>query len=261
LSQAVPDIQFWHQDWFEVICGQLDARPSWATESMLILMRFLPLTCLILGISLLILGLQLAHSDVAWLARLVGQAGSLNPRILEKARLMPAVLVVTGLEGVCFGFLLLPYRRRIQQYFELLERNIEWKQKWVVLLFSGYGLIGLMGLNFGTVTLAQRVASLGFSDEELVAADFGEQYAVIKALKEQTPETARILIKTRDPIKYLLNYHLFPRRFFIFPDPGTSLAAVPLKWLQKHAINWTLEIRDDNPRQFVLVRLQSSGDE
>jgi len=173
---------------------------------------------------------------------------------------MPAVLMVTGLEGVCFSLLLLPYRRRIQQYFEHLERNVEWKQKWVVLLLSGYGLIGLMGLNFGTVTLAQRMASLGFSDEELVAADFGEHHAVIEALKEQTPETARILIKTRDPIKYLLNYHLFPRHFFTYPNQETSLAAVPLKWLQKHAITWTLEIRNDDPRQFVLLYSQSFGD-
>jgi hypothetical protein len=227
---------------------------------MLILLRFLPLTSLILGISFLILGLQLAYSDVTWLARIAGQAGSLNPKILEKARLMPAILMVTALEGACFSFLSLPYRRRIQQYFELLERNFEWKQKWAVLLFSGYGLIGLMGINFGTVALAQRVASLGFSDEELVAADFGEHHAVIEAIREQTPETARILIKTRDPIKYLLNYHLFPRHFFTYPNQETSLAAVPLKWLQKHAITWTLEIRNDDPRQFVLLYSQSFGD-
>jgi hypothetical protein len=227
---------------------------------MLIFFRLLPVTTLILGISFLILGLQLAHSDVAWLAPLVGQAGSLNPKILEKTRLMPAVLTVTGLESLCFSLLLLPYRRRIQQYFEHSERNVEWKQKWVVLLLSGYGLIGLMGLNFGTVTLTQRMASLRFSNEELVAGDFGEHYAVIEALKEQTPQTCHILIKTRNPIKYLINYHLFPRHFFTYPDPDTNLAAVPLEWLQKHAINWTLEIQDDDPRQFVLLRSRSFGD-
>jgi hypothetical protein len=235
--------------------------PVGRANLMFILLRFLPLTSLVLGISLLLIGLQLAHSDLAWLARLLGQAGSLNPKILEKARLMPFILMVTAAQAVCFGFSCLPYRRRIRQYFELLERNIQWKQKWMVLLLSGYGLIGVMGLNFGTVNLMQRLVSLRFSsDEAPVAGDFGDHQAVIKALKEQTTETARILIKTRDPVKYLLNYHLFPRRFFIYPDPQTSLAAVPLEWLQKHAINWTLEIRDGNPEQFVLLRSQSSRD-
>jgi hypothetical protein len=228
---------------------------------MFILLRFLPLASLVLGISFLLIGLQFAHSDLAWLARLVGQAGSLNPKILEKARLMPFILMVTAAQAVCFSFSSLLYRRRLQQYFELLERNIQRKQKWMVLVLSGYGLIGLLGLNFGTVILVQRLLSLrSSSDEALVAADFGQHHAVIKALKEQTPETACILIKTRDPIKYLLNYHLFPRRFFIYPDPQTNLAAVPLEWLQKHAINWTLEIRDGNPQQFVLLRSQSSRD-
>ena len=43
-----------------------------------------------------------------WLARLVGQAGSLNPKILEKARLLPAVLVVTALEGSLLQFSFAP---------------------------------------------------------------------------------------------------------------------------------------------------------
>jgi hypothetical protein len=222
---------------------------------MLALLRFIPLSALILGISCLLLGLGLQHSDPAWMAQFVGQTGVPNPKLLEKVRLMPWVLTVTSVEALCLSLVSFLDRRRTREYLTRLESNLRAKQKWMVLCLSLHGLIGVMALNFGSVSLWQRMVTRGFrTNEELVAADFGEHHAVIEAVREQTPQTACILIRTQHPIKYLLNYHLFPRRLFIYPDPHKSVSDVSVEWLQEHAIDWTLEIDDGDPTQFELRR-------
>ena len=48
--------------------------------------------------TLLAAGFALSGYDLAWLAALVGQAGSPNPRLIEKLRLVPVLSVVTGAE-------------------------------------------------------------------------------------------------------------------------------------------------------------------
>lgn len=226
---------------------------------MLLLLRLLPLVCLIAGIFATLVGIRLEHSDLSWIVRFVGQAGSVNPKILEKVRLLPSLVKLTGVEMCCCSLLLLACGRKIHSYFSNTETRLEQKQKLAVIIFSLYGLMALTSLNFGMVTLAQRKAtSHGLSNEQRVAADFGEDYAVLKALEEETPATACILIKTRAPIKYLLNYHLFPRRFFIYPDTNKSVSEVSPKWLQRYGIGWTLEIKDDDPRKFALLRVRSA---
>lgn len=224
-----------------------------------ILLRFLPLVGLVAGISATVIGMQLEHSDLTWIVQFVGQAGSSNPKILEKVRLVPSIVMLTGVEMCCSGLLLLAYTRRIPSYFTHPETHLERKQKLALLIFSGYGLTALLSLNFGIVTLAHRQGiAHGLSNEERVAVDFGEDYAVVKVLKDETPTTACILIRTQAPIKYLLNYHLFPRRFFVYPDPDKSVSEVSPEWLQRYGISWTLEIKDDDPRQFVLLPVRDA---
>lgn len=221
-------------------------------------LRSIPLASAILGTLCLTAGLLLERSSSTWLVRFVGQAGTSNPKILEKVRLVPAVLTLGGAEFLVFGCLSFFYLRRNRQVPELLE-CLEAKQQCMVLLLSLYLLIGLQALNFASVTLTKRIlAGEEHIDADLVAADFGEDYAVLKAVEEQTPKNACILIRTREPIKYLLNYHLFPRRFFIYPDPQVGVAEIPSDWMQKHAIGWTLEIKDGDPSQFALRRREGS---
>ncbi|HET6961132.1 MAG TPA: hypothetical protein VFJ27_01480, partial [Terriglobia bacterium] len=52
----------------------------------------------VLGGALLAAGAALSGNDLGWLAALVGQAGSPNPRLLEKLRLVPTLAVATGVE-------------------------------------------------------------------------------------------------------------------------------------------------------------------
>ena len=113
-------------------------------------------------------------------------------------------------------------------------------------------MTGLLALNFGWVSLSTRLVTYGLDRESQVAADLGERYAIVKAVRDQTPENACIAIRTREPIKYLLNYELFPRRFFVYSDPERGLSEVPPEWLQEHSIAWILEIRDGSPGEFIL---------
>ena len=116
-------------------------------------------------------------------------------------------------------------------------------------------LIGLLALTFGWVSLSSRLATYGFHREAQVASDLGKQYVILKSVRERTPENACIAIRSREPIKYLLNYELFPRRFFLYLDPETRLTEVPAEWLQQHSISWTLEIGDGSPTDYVLQQV------
>ncbi len=230
-----------------------------AVPNLTIRLRVLPLACTVAGMLCLSLGLLLARSSSAWLVGFVGQTGTPNQKILEKVRLVPFVLTVTGVEFLGFGCLSLAGLRRERQRPVLSKLNLATKQHWMIVLLSAYLFIGLLALNFGSVTLWQRMLSARSSNNEgRVAADFGEDYDVFRTIQELTPAEACILIKTRDPIKYLLNYHLFPRRFFFYPDPNVAIAKVPMDWLRRHAIGWTLEIKEGDPRHFALRRAEGS---
>ena len=222
---------------------------------MLRLLQLLPAACLLFGIACSLGALSLRHADLGWLARFVGQAGTANPKILEKIQLIPAVLMVTGVEALGIGILSLRHRLRLQNYLRCVGKSLAPRQCGAAVWLGASLLIGLLALNFGWVSLSRRLAAYGFDRESLVAADLGEQYAIVKAVRERTPENACIAIRTRQPIKFLLNYELFPRRFFVYPDPDTKLADVPAEWLQEHSIRWTLEIQDGSSGEFDLHQL------
>ena len=219
---------------------------------MLRLLQLLPAACLLFGLACSLGALGLRHADLSWLARFVGQAGTPNPKILEKIQLIPAVLMVTAVEALGIGILSLRHRLRVQDYLRCVGKSLTPRQCGAAVWLGGFLLIGLLALNFGWVSLSRRLAAYGFDREPQVAADLGEQYAIVKAVRERTPENACIAIRTREPIKFLLNYELFPRRFFVYSDPERRLSEVPGEWLQKHSIRWTLEIRDGSPGEFVL---------
>ncbi|HEX2522706.1 MAG TPA: hypothetical protein VHP35_11325 [Terriglobia bacterium] len=216
------------------------------------MLLLLPAACLLFGIACFLAAFGLRHADLSWLAQFLGQAGTSNPKILEKIQLIPAVLLVTAVEAVGVGILFLRQRRRVENYLRCVGISLTPRQ-WCGSFWLGtVVLIGLLTLNFGWVSLWRRLATYGFHREVQVAADLGEQYAIVKSVRERTPENACIAIRSQEPIKYLLNYELFPRRFFLYSDPETRLSEVPAEWFQKHSIGWTLEIGDGSQADFVL---------
>jgi hypothetical protein len=222
---------------------------------MLWLSRLLPAVSLIVSSVCLIGASRLADSDLSFLVQYLGQAGTLNPKILDKVRLIPTVLLITAAEALGISLVTLRYARIIQQGFEPAWKKLKMRQQAVVLLLVVHGLIGAQALNFGCVSLYRQLSVFGLNRQAQIAADFGEYESVFRAIKEQTPENARIAIRTQDPVKYLLNYELFSRRFFVYPDPTTALSEVPLEWFERHAIHWTLEINESKPGEFVLQPL------
>ena len=219
---------------------------------MLRLLLLLPTACLLFGIVCFSAAFRLWHADLGWLARFLGQAGTSNPKILEKIQHIPAVLLVTAAEAVGVGILSLCQRRRVDNYLRCVGTSLTTRQWYASFWLGAVLLIGLLALNFGWVSLSSRLATYGFHREAQVASDLGEQCVIVKSVRERTHENACIAIRSREPIKYLLNYELFPRRFFLYSDPETRLSEVPAEWLQKHSIGWTLEIGDGSPTRFVL---------
>ena len=219
---------------------------------MLRLLQLLPAACLLFGLVCFFAAFGLWHADLGGLARFLGQAGTPNPSILEKIQLIPTVLTVTAAEALGVGLLSLRHGRRVQDYLRCVGTSLTTRQWYASIWLGAALLIGLLTLNFGWVSWSRRMAAYGFDRESQVAADLRERYAIVRAVRDQTPENACIAIRTREPIKYLLNYELFPRRFFVYSDPERRLAEIPPEWLQEHSIRWTREIRDGSPGEFVL---------
>jgi hypothetical protein len=80
----------------------------------------------------------------------------------------------------------------------------------------------------------------------------------VRSVRETTPETAALLIKTQRPLQFLLNYELYPRKFYFYPERGTSVSSIPQAWLDQRRIGWILEISDTEPLQFKLARRKVS---
>jgi hypothetical protein len=211
-------------------------------------------TVWVLGGALLAAGFALSGNDMVWLAALVGQAGSSNPRLLEKLRLVPMLTVATGAEFLLLAVSLWFFRQRISASWADRVPRLGSRQFGVWLLLCAWTAIAVLSLNFGAITLANRLKqNWGRSAVELIAADFGDDYRVVRSVRETTPETAALLIKTQRPLQFLLNYELYPRKFYFYPERATSVSSIPQAWLDQRRIGWILEISDTEPLQFKLA--------
>lgn len=201
---------------------------------------------------LLATGFAFSNSDMAWLATLVGQAGSPNPRLLEKLRLVPVLIIVTGAELLLVAVSVLFAQRRSALSWADGVPRLAGPQLATWLLLSAWIAITVSSLNFAAISLVNRLGR-GLSDAEFVVADFGDDYPVVRALRDATPDTAAILINTHRPLQFLLSYELYPRKFYFYPERGIPVSSVPEDWLNQRRIGWTLEISDTEPLQFKLA--------
>jgi hypothetical protein len=202
----------------------------------------------VLGGVLLAAGFTLSGSDMAWLAALVGQAGSPNPRLLEKLRLVPMLIVVSGAELLAVAVSLWFLHRRTSPSWADCVPRLGSLQFGGWLLLGGWTAIAVLSMNFGAMSLVNRLKqNRGLSAAELIAADFGDDYRIVRSVRETTPETAAFLIKTERPLQFLLNYELYPRKFYFYSDRATAVS------LDQRRIGWILEISDTEPLQFTLA--------
>ena len=68
-----------------------------------------------------------------------------------------------------------------------------------IILVGGSSADWAVALNFGWVSLSRRLATYGFHREAQVASDLGEQYVIVKSVRERTPENACIAIRSQNP--------------------------------------------------------------
>ncbi len=126
---------------------------------------------------LLAAGVALSGNDMAWLSVLVGQAGSPNPRLLEKLRLVPTLIVVTGAQCLLLAVSLWFLRKRTAASWADRVPRLGSTQFGVWLLLCAWTAIAVLSLNFGAITLVNRLKqNRGRSAAELIAADFGDDY-------------------------------------------------------------------------------------
>lgn len=206
----------------------------------------------VLGVTLLLAGFALIGSDMAWLSALVGQAGTPHPRLIEKLRLVPLLSIVAGVELLLLAVGLKCLHRRTAQPLSDRGPTPVSLSPGMRLLFGGWIVIAVLSLDFGAISLANRLKQ-GLSATELVAADFGDEERVVRAVRESTPETAAILIRTQRPLQFLLNYELYPRKFYFYPERSVSVSSIPDAWLDRRRIRWILEISDTEPLHFQLI--------
>lgn len=208
----------------------------------------------VLAATLLAAGFALSGSDLSWLSALVGQAGSPNPRLLEKLRLVPMLSVVTGAEFLLLAGSLWLFQRRLALPLADRVPRLASPPLGVWLLLGGWTAIAVLSLNFGAISLVNRLKqSQSLSAAELIAADFGDDYRVVRTVRETTPESAAILIKTERPLQFLLNYELYPRKFYFYSDRHLPISSIPEAWLDRRRIGWTLDISDTEPLHFELA--------
>ena len=172
------------------------------------------------GFLLVSTGFLLSRSPLSGLASFLSESENSNEKILEKTHLLPHVFILLGLEILIFGFISLIYRKTFRNLLLNFFSRVNLRQTIVLILFTAYSSIAALALNFGAVNLVNRqMAFKHRSRMEILAADFGEEFQVVQALRQQTPESSSILIRTKRPLKYLLNYELHPRRFYFYGDP------------------------------------------
>jgi hypothetical protein len=165
--------------------------------------------------------------------------------------------VVTGAELLLLAVALAFFHQRAAQLFPGRMARLGELSRGMGLLLGGWTLIAGLSLNFGAISLAKRL-SHGLSAAESIAADFGDEARVVRAVRETTPETAAILIKTQRPLQFILNYELYPRKFYFYPERFVPISSIPNAWLDDRHIGWTLEISDIDPLHFELIARKAS---
>ncbi len=217
--------------------------------------RILLLLSLCFGLLAVLAGYGLQERHLEYLVRILSQSGIPNPKNLEKLRLLPATLRLAGLEAFLSAGLVLFFRKKVSATVGQLSRQLSSRQVLFLFLLGVDLAVAFLMLNFGTVELKRRIQANGrMTNQDIVASDYGQDYLLMWTLKSRTPEDANILIRTNNDIKYLLNYDLYPRRFYFYPDPERLAAEIPEEWQDCYHIAWILEIDNQDPRKFLLVK-------
>jgi len=199
-------------------------------------------------------GLALHEPQLVGLAGILSQSGTPNPRNIEKLRLLPPTLLLAGAQAVLLALLDIICRQPISRMVLALFVSLSGKHRAAFLFGAGYLVIAVLTLDFGSMSLVKRFCvNAGLGNQAIVAKDYGKDYVLVRTLQQKTPETAHIFIRTRNDIKYLLNYDLYPRRFYFYPEAEAEIGNIPPEWWDRHRIGWVLDIDDQDPSRFILM--------
>ncbi len=220
------------------------------------LSRLIPLILLLLTILCLLSGFYLSAGELQRIAAFLSQSGTSNPTLMAKVRLIPWLGFLSGFEFALLAALTYFHRKQTERIFSNCWKARSIKDTaWNGLLVL-YGLVALLSLNFCAVNLTTRLLSPQ-RDSTYISSHGPKDYAAIcSAILNETPPSARILIRTNRDEKYILNYDLYPRRLYFYPDKSVPVAGIPAEWLRKYRIEWILEIPMAEPMTFSLQRCQ-----
>jgi hypothetical protein len=218
------------------------------------IIRAISLTLLLLAMLFLIIGLFLSEEQLQQLATLLSQSGSLNPTLMAKVQLFPRLCVLSSIEVSLLAMFIFYRRNRMEKIVSDYRTTCSARQILWFGLFALYGLLAFISLNFYAVSLTMRFSSMPMYSSGNTLRGPAEYEAICSAIRAQTPSSARILIQTARDEKYLLNYDLYPRRFYFYPDHSVPVAGIPDDWLRKYQIGWILEIPATDPLTLLLRR-------
>jgi hypothetical protein len=229
--------------------------PKMLSRKFLLLLSFSWMKICVLGFILLAVGIFLIDKDLSPIAAFVSQTGSINPEIAGRTRLLPFVFVLIGIEMASLGFAEHRIRRKRPPPFHenpTAKHPLQIVMAW---LMSLYFLCGGLTLNFCALSVGMHLWHLQTITEKL-PQDFGEASDLYQEIRHKTPENANIFIQTERPLKYLLNYHLFPRKFYIYPNRLLDPSMIPAEWMNTHHVGWILVISNEEPLRYVLRKRQ-----
>ena len=215
------------------------------------LMSFSWMKICVIGFFFLGMGVFLLEKDLSPMAAFFSQTGSINPEILGRTNHLPLIFVLTGIEMAALGIAGWRVQRR---RLKSIDKNPTAKhpiQIFMALLISLYFLCGGLTLNYSAISIGMHLWHPQSSAEK-IKQDFGEASDLYEAIRNKVPEDASIFIQTQRPLKYLLNYHLYPRKFYVYPDTLLDPSMISAEWMNSHHIDWILVIPNEEPLRYVL---------
>lgn len=220
------------------------------------LFRLIPFSLLFLTFFCFMLGLYIPAGDLQRIAVFLSQSGTSNPTLIAKVRLIPWLCFLSGFEFALLAVWAYFHQKQAEGIFSGCWNPCSIKDTaWNGLLVL-YGLVALLSLNFYAVNLTTRLLSPQRGSTCISSRVPKDYQAICSAILNETPPSARILIRTNRDEKYILNYDIYPRRLYFYPDKSMPVAGVPAEWFRKYQIDWILEIPMAEPMTFSLQRCQ-----
>jgi len=82
----------------------------------------------------------------------------------------------------------------------------------------------------------------GLSDDQKREILFGDFYKFVENCSEQIPENDNVLLL--DGFSWHINYYLYPRKLYSYPNSSLSLENISKDWLDEKGIKWAISFNN-----------------